>query len=338
VIDVIVAGGGPVGLAAAVQARMAGMEVVVVEPRPGPVDKACGEGLMPSAVAELAALGVRPPGVAFVGIRYVSPTQSVAARFRHGPGLGVRRTALHTALYERAESLGVRHVVGRVEQVRQDDDGVTVGGLQSRWLLAADGLHSPVRRALGLERSAPGPVRFGLRRHFATAPWSEHVDVHWSPTAEAYVTPVAPDLVGVALLGPPGGHFDDLMSQFPRLVERVRGAQAVTSERGAGPLRQEVSSRVRGRVLLIGDAAGYVDALTGEGICTGLRTAAAAVEAVRQGRPESYERDWSRATRHYRYLTTALLWAASRPRLRSGLVPTAVRLPRVFGWAVNALA
>jgi flavin-dependent dehydrogenase len=339
-VDVLVAGGGPVGLAAAVRAREAGLSVAVVDPRTGPVDKACGEGLMPAAVRGLAELGVRPSGRPFVGIRYLAPGRTVASRFRAGAGLGVRRTALHAALAERAAACGVSRVVGTVARVDQDGSGVSAAGIRARWLLAADGLHSPVRRGLGLERDAPGGRRYGLRRHFAVAPWSDHVEVHWAEHVEAYVTPVSDQVVGVALLLDGGSRapYDELLAAFPALLARLRGAQPATEVRGAGPLRQVAAAPRVGRVLLVGDAAGYVDALTGEGISVGLATAQAAVAAVAGGRPDAYPAAWRAATRRYRWSATALLAVADRPRLRRRLVPAAAALPGLFGLAVDHVA
>ena len=94
-IDLIVAGGGPVGLATAITAALAGLEVVIVEPRAGVIDKACGEGLMPQALATLNTLGIDPDGVDLAGIRYLSGSRAAQAKFRAGPGRGVRRTVLH---------------------------------------------------------------------------------------------------------------------------------------------------------------------------------------------------------------------------------------------------
>ncbi|MEN3537238.1 NAD(P)/FAD-dependent oxidoreductase [Microbispora sp. ZYX-F-249] len=342
-IDVLVAGGGPAGLATAVHAALAGMEAVVVEPRPVPVDKACGEGLMPSGAAALADLGVAmPDGRPFLGIRYVDGRHRVQAEFRDGPGLGVRRTALHAALALRARELGVRVVPGRVEVPHAAGEAVRVeltGGavLGARWLVAADGLHSPIRARLGLELPAAGPRRYGLRRHYRVAPWTDFVEVHWAPGGEAYVTPVGDDLVGVAVLSGERRTYDEHLAEFPGLLARLDGPP-VTPVRGAGPLRQRVRRRVAGRVLLVGDAAGYVDALTGEGISLALLSARALVGCLRAGRPEDYEIAWRRLSWRSRLLTAALVRARRQPFAARMIVPAARRLPVVFEAAVRALA
>ncbi|MDH2430193.1 NAD(P)/FAD-dependent oxidoreductase [Sphaerisporangium sp. TRM90804] len=336
-IDVLVAGGGPAGLATAIHAALAGMEAVVVEPRPTPVDKACGEGLMPTGVAALGALGVEVEGWPLRGIRYLDGRRSAQAAFRRGTGLGVRRTTLHAALAARAAALGVKTVSGRVEDVRQAPDAVEAAGMRARWLVAADGLRSPLRRRLGLEVPGAVPRRYGLRRHYRVAPWTGFVEVHWAGRGEAYVTPVAPDLVGVAVLSSERRGYDEHLAAFPALLARLDGPPA-TSVRGAGPLRQRVRGRVAGRVLLVGDAAGYMDALTGEGVSLALLSARALVDCLRAGRPEAYERAWGRLSLRHRVLTGALLAARRHPATATMIVPAARRLPPAFTAAVNALA
>ncbi|GAA2877240.1 NAD(P)/FAD-dependent oxidoreductase [Pseudonocardia halophobica] len=337
-VDLLVAGGGPAGLVTALHAARAGLDVEVWEPRPGAVDKACGEGLMPGALAGLLALGVDPAGHPFRGIRYVGGGRSADADFRLGPGRGIRRLTLHRALREAAVAAGARIEERAVGEVRQDHAGVTADGRRARHLVAADGLHSTVRRALGLDAAAARHPRFGLRRHFRTAPWSPYVEVHWGREVEAYVTPVAADLVGVALLVSTKGSFDSRLRALPGLEELLCGSEPATDVRGAGPLRRGARRRVAGRVLLVGDAAGYVDALTGEGLALAFAQADAAVRAIVDGEPQRYERDWARLTRRYRLLTAALL-AGTRPRVaRRALVPASRLLPPLFGGAVNALA
>jgi flavin-dependent dehydrogenase len=336
--EVLVAGGGPVGLASAIEARMAGLDVTVVEPRDGPIDKACGEGLMPGALPELARLGVDPDGMPFHGIAYLDGRRRVEHRFDGGPGRGVRRTVLHAAVRERAVAAGVRFHEGRVDAVHQRAGFVEAVGLRAAWLLGADGLHSAVAREVGLALPPPrARRRFGQRRHYALPPWSEFVEVLWTPAGEFYVTPIGDRVVGVALLARRGEHFDDALATAPGLAERLRGVEAASELRGAGPLRQRTRARVAGRVLLVGDASGYIDALTGEGLRIGFAQARAAVAAITTDRPDEYEAAWERETRDFRRLTGALVRLASSP-LRGTVVPTASRLPGVFAGAVERLA
>jgi flavin-dependent dehydrogenase len=151
------------------------------------------------------------------------------------------------------------------------------------------------------------------------------------------VTPVADELVGIAVLTERQAPFDELLAEHPLLKERLE-RRPLSRPRGAGPLRQRSTARTLGRVLLVGDAAGYVDALTGEGIAIGLAQARAAVEAVVRGRPEQYEAAYKKLGRRHELLTHALLSSSRVPVLRRRIVPLAARLPRVFAGVVDQLA
>lgn len=343
--DVVIVGAGPAGLATALEARRHGLDVVVLDRAPGPPrDKPCGEGLMPDARTRLAELGVTlPAGAArpFAGIRYVDGDVVAEGRFPSrydGPvgGLGVRRTALHGALVERAREQGVEICWGVTVTGVNPEAGVVQasdGAVSGRFLVAADGLQSPLRRRAGLDVSGEtAPGRFGMRRHLAAAPWSDCVEVHWIDGAEAYVTPVGEGEVGIALLWTPHrsdpstdgrrAGFAELLGRFPRLAERLEAVgddlDAVWSSplAGCGPLARRARSVVRGRLALVGDAAGYLDAITGEGLAVAFHEAEALGRAMASGDLSSYP-GTSRSIRRLPDAMTRLLLAVERrPWLR----------------------
>ena len=345
-MDLLVAGGGPAGLVTALHAARAGLDVAVIDRRRGAIDKACGEGLMPRTVRHLADLDIHPRGREFHGITYIDPSHRVEARFAGGTGLGVQRTVLHAALLDAASAVGVRLIHTDIGPVTQDESQVRCAGLQARYLAAADGLHSPIRRSLGLALPDRGPRRWGIRRHYRVAPWSDNVEVHWaygsgvegaSRGGEAYVTPVADDCVGVVVLTSRQGGFDNILADFPRLAARLHG-EPHGPDRAAGPLRQRVRTRSAGRVLLVGDAAGYIDALTGEGLGIAFDGAELLVDCVLSDEPGEYDHRWRRMSRRYRVLTTGLLRACTSEWVRPRIVPAASVLPAVFARTVNLLA
>jgi len=350
--DVIVVGGGPAGLAVAAEAARRGFDALVLERRSLPADKACGEGLLPAGLRALEALGalphLDPAGYSKVrAIRWVQENGSSAeARLPPPGGLGVRRLALSAALVARAREVGadVRDGVA-VESHRREEGGVTVrisGGEEARGrlLVAADGLGSAIREREGLGRPSRGPRRFGLRRHYAVAPWTDAVEVHFVRGAEAYVTPTGPERVGVAFLFEEGvaPDFDRLLARFPGLAARLARASPESALAGAGPFGREATTRVLDRLVLAGDAGGYVDAITGEGVSLALEEARLLGEML----PDVLSRDasreallpWERAVRarlrRHAAVTRLVLSMARRPWLRRTAVDWLGRAPRLF--------
>ena len=319
--DVVIAGGGPAGLATAVAARLKGLEVTVIDGARPPLDKACGEGLMPDGVAVLESLGVDLRGVdshPFRGIRYIDDQLSAEGEFPDTPGLGVRRTELHGALRRRAEALGVNLRWGvRVQGIVADGFETDHGVVRGRWLVGADGRASRVRRWSGLDGRPARRRRFGVRRHFELEPWSELVEVNWGDGCEAYVTPVGESLIGVALLwSGTTATFDELLTSFPGLQRRLENAPVVSKDRGAGPLRQRCRAVINGNLALVGDASGYLDAITGEGLALSFSQAVALVEAMAVGDLHRYVGAHWRIVRYPNSITRLLLLVERRPWLR----------------------
>nr|UXE45711.1 kynurenine 3-monooxygenase [uncultured bacterium] len=355
-VDIAVVGGGPSGLALAIHAARRGLAVRVYERRRYPLDKACGEGLLPKGLAALERLGVSlsdAEATRLEGVRYVQEDgHTVEARFRGAGGLGVRRTALAEVLRARAQSAGVEvHPGVAVRGLQRREAGVRLWTdaeeIEAQLVVAADGLASPIRRQEGLEAaSSRMPRRYGVRCHFQVAPWTHFVEVHFGPGAEAYVTPVGTKCVGVALLFERTAKpvsFAELLAQFPHVTKRLQGSLPDNAPLGAGPLWQAARSRVLDRLVLLGDAGGYVDALSGEGLSLSLQAAevlgALLPTALASGASRRsllpYERACLRAFRGYERLTRALLFMARRPPIRRRALEFLARHPRALQTIVD---
>ena len=218
--DVCIVGGGPAGLGAAIAARAKGLRVIVADGAQPPIDKACGEGLLPDALEALRGLGVElAPGssAAFTGIRFASPTMAVDARFPSGVARGVRRTVLHGLLADRAQATGAVLLWGRrVTGLEENSVKLDSGTIRSRWVVGADGQNSRIRQWAGLGRVRRESRRFGFRRHYRLAPWSEFMEIHWGAHCQVYVTPVSPHEVCIALISrDPHHRIDGVLDGFP---------------------------------------------------------------------------------------------------------------------------
>jgi flavin-dependent dehydrogenase len=345
--DAIVVGGGPAGLAFAAAAAGRGLDVLVLEPRPYPIDKGCGEGILPAGVRALEALGVRGrlgPGDAspLTALRWVDAGDAALEVALPAPGgLGVRRTALSVALLARARESGAELVEVAALDHRRGGDAVTVetaaGQFRGKLLVAADGLASPIRVREGLDRLSFGPRRSGLRRHLAFGGLGSVVEVHLGDGVEAYLTPAGSGRTGVAFLfeGAVPGGWEALLARFPVLAERLSGAEPLSEDRGAGPLVRRARGQVLDRLVLLGDAAGSLDALGGEGLTLGLGCAldlaALAPEAIARRASRQallpYQRAWRRRWRPAAIATAALLALARRPGLRRAVLGLAARAP-----------
>ncbi len=357
--DVVIAGGGLAGAATALALSKHGMTSVVVDKAEFPRDKPCGEGLLPHGVSLLASLGLGGVvdacgGQPFKGILYRCHGVTALGDFEGGAvGRGVRRRLLDALVRERAAAApGVTLLRGRVVGVL--DDGVTLAdgrALRGRFLVGADGPRSTVRHALGLDGGAPRRPRYALRRHFrlpAGTPLPDRVEVNVVRGYELYVTPVAVDVVGVAALcersvlhdgaGRPEDRLHALIAACAPVADRLSPATPEGPALACGPLRVRARAPAAGRAFLVGDAAGYVDAITGEGMSLALKTAVLCADVVAgalggadlAASRARYRRERMNAFRDHALLTFGLVELARHPRFARRAIARLAREPALF--------
>ena len=333
--DLAIIGGGPAGLAVALAACHKGFRVAVVEAGRPPLDKACGEGLMVDSLAALRQLGVHltaEDGVPFKGIRFVGANHTVEAGFPGGVALGVRRTTLHSRLVERAESAGIEmHWGSPLCGLEKDQVICRDTRLGARWIIGADGLNSSVRRLAGLNHFVWNRQRVGMRRHFAVEPWSDYVDVHWGAGCQCYVTPTGPKEVSVAFLcRKEQACFGDLLRAFPEVADRVRDARPTSRVRGGLTALRKFRRVYKDNVVLVGDAAGSVDAITGQGIGLAFQQALALVEALTTEDLSWYQRRFAAIMRRPMLMGAALILLGECGRAREVLMRLLADRPANF--------
>jgi menaquinone-9 beta-reductase len=326
-MDVCIVGGGPAGLAGAIAFSQAGFTVTVLDRAAPPIDKACGEGLMPAGVEILRQLGVVTPptaGCALTGVRFIDGNVTVAARFPNGPGLGIRRTVLHSALINRAAQLGVQLCWNaRNASLRQLP--------AARLIIAADGQNSLLRREAGLHRVRAEHKRYGFRRHYKVAPWSGDVEVYWGPRSQIYVTPVSASEVGVATLSHhPHIRVDESLADLPALRERLAEASFVGPEKGALSVSRRLQRVQQDGLALLGDASGSVDAITGDGLTLAFKQAVALADAFRLGKLAAYEAAHQRLSSLPHRMGCFLLALDRFPGFRHVAFASLAKQPRIF--------
>jgi len=374
--DLIIVGAGMAGSAAAIELGARGHRVLLVDKARFPRDKACGEGLMPAAVDHLARLGVldalHAAGARPVrGIRYHNRRQARAeADFPSGgagapwAGLALRRLVLDDVLIARARAEptvevreGFRVTAAEVEGdtvvgVRGRDDDVA--GVERRFTapltLGADGHLSIFHGQLGIQRQSFRRRRYGVSGHFAgVAGLEDYVEVYLGDEAEAYLAPVGPDTALVALLvearampsfaGRLDSRYEELARCFPALGARLRASRLLPPVSAVGPLGFRVRPLTHNGLMLIGDSAGFIDPVTGEGMSLALKSVAAAVPVIDRA---FRQRDFSRrvlaeyetrrrhALRDVRLLTHLVLAMAGRPALADRAIAVLARHRGLF--------
>lgn len=321
---ICIVGGGPAGLATSIALAQAGFPATVLDCATPPIDKACGEGLLPASLAALRDLGIAIPpdcGYAFQGIQFSDGRVTVAARFKNGSALGLRRTTLHTLLVNRAMALHVDLRWGVRHNASPDCD----------LLVGADGSRSIVRRESGLNNGSKESHRYGFRQHFQISPWSNYVEVHWGPRSQLYITPISSNEVGVAIVSQSSKlRLRDSLHDFPEVYTRLRRATPLSYERGALSTMRELPAVHNNRVVLVGDASGSVDVITGEGIGLGFQHALALAKSLTSGSLDQYTKAHRAIGRRPRQMARLLLLLGEHSRLRRSALSGLSVCPSIF--------
>ena len=282
---------------------------------------------MPDARQAAARIGIHIPdtcGYAFRGIRFLSRRRSVAADFPEGQGVGLRRTALHELLVATAERAGVT--------LRWDTPITSLDSIRARWVIGADGSASRVRHWAGLDSYRLNTHRFAFRQHFAIAPWTRYMEMYWSNGCQLYVTPTNEREVCVALIsGDPHLRLQDALQRFfPVVADRLAGVPAASRERGAITAMLRLHNVAGGRVALIGDASGSVDAITGEGICLTFRQAFVLARAIAAGDLSAYNKTHPRLLLRPHFMARLMLLMDNGPLIRESALGLLSGAPVIF--------
>jgi menaquinone-9 beta-reductase len=305
--DVVVVGAGPAGSAAAAGLARGGARVILVEAARHPRPKACAEYASPRIREELARIGLPPARWTDLAVPLLGMEMHAggnAARVTYADAAGPRtawgvdrrtfdeRLARHAVasgaeLRDGVRAAGLVTAGGRVAGVRLRDGARATGSIRADWVIGADGARSVVARMVGVERPVRFPRRLGLVAHYAgLAELADHGEMH---VGDGYYVGLAPTPggelnVGMALpmngARPALERFEDAVAGLPAVRRRLTGSRRLSPIRGAAPIGHRVSDVAGPGWLLVGDAAGFVDPFTGEGIHRALRSARAASSAL----------------------------------------------------------
>jgi menaquinone-9 beta-reductase len=338
--DVLIIGGGPAGIATAIAAALKGLRVTVIDARTPPIDKPCGEGLLPDAIGALEQLGIRLRAslvFPFSGFRFLDEHSSASARIERGQAFGVRRTIFHRLLIERALSLGVT-LLWATPVVRLDSAGVetSTGFIPCRWLVGADGSSSRVRRFADLEPRRRADVRFGFRRHYEIEPWTDCVEVHWGEKSQLVITPTGSGEVCLSLFtSNPRLRLHGALDSFPTAARRVAATHPSSAESGAVTFLSRARAVTRGNIALVGDASCTVDGIAGQGLSLALQQAIHLAEALARGELAHYAAAHSRITRTPVSVTRLLLAMNASSTLRRKVLRLFAARPALFSKMIS---
>ena len=203
--------------------------------------------------------------------------------------------------------------------------------IQHQWLVGADGVESIVRKAAGIRVRRGQRTRFGFRRHYSIAPWSNFVEVYWARHSQLSITPTGENEICVSLLtANPLLRVERAIELFRDVAQRLNSARATTPDRGAVTATSRTTATHRGPIVLVGDAAGTVDAITGLGVGLAFQQALALADALSTGNLRAYQLAHEKILRTPRTMNRLLLAISASPMLRGKVLKLFAAHPSLF--------
>ncbi len=318
---VVIIGGGPCGLVAAILLSKIIKEVVVLEKEKFPVDKVCGEGLMPRAVDFLKDENILDQNFLndknnyyyFEGINFAHQNICLEGKFpKNSRGMGIKRTVLSQLLFNKARDsgvviktsskvvdikTGVRPFVTFMTEQSVSNNSNVMSIIEADLVLLCDGHSSLLKQKLEikrqllypqiLKRKGEFPLRLGAREHYTIRPWSNKVEVLWGDGIEAYITPLSSDKIGITWLFnakqmKPGSDSEIFLKYFPSLKEKLKNAISLNDFLVFGPMGLKSNRGSLGKICLLGDSFSFYDGITGEGLASAFNECQLLLKALKE--------------------------------------------------------
>ncbi len=356
--NIAIIGAGPAGLSTAIALAQKGQLVSIFDKASLPINKVCGEGILPTGVKYLTnIIGVefisKIESYPFKGIKYIDSNGTIAiGEFNNSKGFGIKRLKLAQALYslcktfpnitfyENHKLITLKSSPKQLEfTVENSLDKSTKTFADFNYLIGADGRLSTVRNLISNKGKKPTSLkRKGARLYIATPPWTNMVEVYWANNIEAYVTPNSHKSIGIMFswdLKNFKANEDTLLSFFPTLKEKIDNKERQGPLMYIGNFAHQSQEASVDNIAFIGDAVVFMDGVTGEGLSLAFEAANLLSESIINDDLISYNIDIKKLKNKYIVITNLALLLTQHKFLRKCIIKLFSLFPTIFRFVLK---